>query len=436
MTKEPSGQSAAVGKLFEPLRLGKLVLKNRIVLSPMAVLSADAEGRPTAQTAAILAARAQGGVGLVIVGGSITSERGFAETPYKGIMRIDVEAFEPDLAQLAAAVHAHGTPIIGELLAGFGRMGVPAKDRPLISASPINVVIPRGTMMPFERVTPMPQEASLAEIKACEDGVVQSALRLWRAGWDGVEIAAHMSYFLTSFLTPRTNFRRDDYGGSTANRARMLVNIVRGIRAVAGPDLIIGLRLPANEFVPGGQDASGFAAVAKEVEAVGLDYVAPTPGCYEAINETTDPKRLLIDSGELAIFQDTLSVPIILMGIHDPEEAGQAIADGHGDLIMMGRPLLADPELPNKIRDDRADTIVRCTQDNYCIKRLMMGMAVRCELNPVMGREHAVANGASIKDRSVQRRVEDALIWLSGTRPAIALAGFAMKLAARREATK
>ncbi|WP_066561072.1 NADH:flavin oxidoreductase [Croceicoccus bisphenolivorans] len=418
--------------LMEPAKLGSLTLKNRIIMSPMAVLSPEATGRPSPQTAAFLAARARGGVGMIITGGTVTSQRAFDETPYKGVMRADVEYFAHDLAAVAAAVHEHDVPIVGQIMPGFGRMGIATSTRHIISASPIRVEIPQGEVMPFPQIRPTPRAATLDEIHEVEAGMIASAVRLHRAGWDGIEVAAHMSYFLASFLSPRTNTRSDAYGGSVANRARIVVNIVRGIREELGRDFVIGLRTNSNELVPGGQGAEGFAEIVREVEPAGLDYFAPTPGGYEAINETTDARRVMIHNGDMAVFRKALSVPLVLMGLHREEDADAAMVRGHGDFVMLARPLLADPALASKLQADRRDDIVRCGLDGYCGRRLMMGMPVRCKLNPQMGREHAVANGAPLSDRSLRRRMEDGLIALSQTRPAIALARYAMAIQNRK----
>lgn len=422
--------SPNVSALFRPIRINELALANRVVLGPMAVLSPTEDGRPSDQTIAFLTARARGGVGLIIVGGAIGTQRGYDESPYKPILRWDEEAYLPDLKRVADAVHAFRVPIIAEVMPSFGRMGVPGKGRPIISASPINVVMPqdrfpKGMIVPGGRTTPMPDEATIAEIQQMERETVESALRVQRAGWDGVEIAAHMSYFAASFLSPRTNWRKDEYGGSTENRARMLVNIVKRIRATAGPSFPIGLRITANEHLESGQGPEGYAAIARLVEQAGVDYVAMSDGCYETMDMSApDKDGGMIAHGEASIFKRALSVPLLLQGIHDPDSAGRAIEQGHADMIMLARPLLADPNYVRKLREGKADTIIKCDRDNYCMRRLVMNMPMRCSANPETGRESRAPGKLPPISRLFAAPLEAAVLALTSSPKFMGLIGF------------
>ncbi len=197
----------------------------------MAVTAPDAEGRLTDQTVAFFEERARGGVGLVIVGGSVATARGWDESPFRPVLRMDNEEALPGLRRLGEAVHACGVPIIAELTLGFGRMATAIWERPNISASPLEVFIakdrfPRGIYVPGGKRTPVPDAATAAQIAELSAKTIEAALRMQRAGWDGIELAAHMSYFAASFLSPRTNWRTDMYGGNVANRARLLYEIV------------------------------------------------------------------------------------------------------------------------------------------------------------------------------------------------------------------
>src|SRR4051794_22300828 len=379
--------------LCQPVTVGSLSLANRMVMGPVAANAPEADGRASDQTIAFFEARARGGIGMIIAGGAIASQRGWDEAPFRPLLRFDLDESIPSLRRVADAVHAHGVPIIAELMPGFGRMGVPADDRPLISASPLNVVIPqdrfpRGVPAPADRVTPVPEEASVAEIRHYEDEMIAAAVRAEHAGWDGVEVAAHMSYFLGSFISPRSNWRTDEYGGSAENRARVLVRIVTGIRGATRSSFVVGLRVPANDYLPDGQGPEGFAEIAKLVEAAGLDYVSLSTGAYETMDAsapTVDGE--LVDSGDADVFKQVLSVPVLIQGLHDPARASRAIEDGHGDLVMLARPLLADPTYALKVMAGRPDTIVLCDRNNVCMVRMIMGMPVRCTVNPAMGRE-------------------------------------------------
>lgn len=379
--------------LGEPVTVGHLTIANRLVMGPMAVTAAEQDGSPSAQTIAMFEARARGGVGMIIVGGAFSTTRAFDESPFKPCLRMDIDDFEPQFRRLANAVHAFNVPIIAEIMPGFGRMGAPGPDRPNISASAGQVIIPQaqfpdGFIVPGGRSTPMAVEATIEQIEHAERDMVEAGARMQRAGWDGVEVAAHMSYFAASFLSPRSNRRTDQYGGSAENRARMLVNIVSGIRGRVGKDFVIGLRITANDYMPDGQGPGSFAEIAQLVEKAGLDYVALSTGCYETMRESAPSKDGgLIESGDAALFKKALAVPVLIQGLHDPRNAAQAIAEGHGDLVMLARSLLADPEYPRKALAGQLDTIVRCNRENECIRRMVFQMPIRCAVNPQMGRE-------------------------------------------------
>lgn len=425
------GPQQVAETLSQPIKINKLTLKNRLVMGPMAAAAPTQDGRPSAQTIAFFEARARGGVGMVIMGGTVSNQRSWDESRFRPVLRSNVEAFIPDFAQVADVVHAHGVPIIGEIAPGFGRMGVPGPGRPIISASPLNVVIKSSPMMQVPGgsfATPMAQEATIAEIEACERDVIESAVCLQRAGFDGVELAAIMSYLLASFVSPRTNRRTDQYGGSVENRARIVVNMVRGIRERLGPDFVIGLRITANDYMPDGQGPEGFAAIAKEVEKAGIDYVALVYGCYESLDRTPDADGAnLIDAGDALVFKRTLSAPVIVGGLHDPTRAAQAIADGHGDMVMLARQMLADPDYARKATEGRLDAIVRCDRNGSCMKRLALGMPMRCTKNSRMGAESRRPGALPPPDRILKAPLERAAIGLMGSKVLMDLAGRFMK---------
>lgn len=419
--------------LSQPITINKLTLANRVVMGPMAANAPTREGGPSAQTIAFYEARARGGVGLIIAGGIVATARSYEEAPSKTSLRFDLDSLIPDLRRVADAVHALGVPIIAEIMPGFGAMGVPGPNRPLIAASPKNVVIPeerfpRGIMVPGGRTTPVPDEASVAEIELYEREMIDAAERAHKAGWDGVEVAAHMSYFAATFLSSRTNWRSDQYGGPVENRARMLVNIITGIRSRLGPDFVVGLRIVANDYMPDGQGAEGFAAVAKQVEAVGIDYCALVPGCYESMDVNASAvDGHLINDGVARVFRETLSVPLIIQGQHDPANAAAAIAGGYGDLISFARQMLADPNYARKAISGHSEQIVRCDRDNLCVRRMVFGMPVRCSVNPAMGRESRAPGALPPPKRFLQVPIETAVLGLTGSKVLMGTISLLMK---------
>jgi 2,4-dienoyl-CoA reductase (NADPH2) len=417
--------------LFEPITINRMVVDNRIVMGPIAANSPAADGTPSDQTVAFFEARARGGVGMIIVGGGVATTRAWEECPFQPVLRLDRDDVVSAYRRLTEAVHRHGTKIIYEASASFGRMAKPGPGRPqLISASASNVTIPedqfaRGLLVPGGIRTPMAREATLEEIEGVEDGMARCALRSRMAGFDGVEIAAHMSYFLASFLTPRSNRRADPYGGSRENRARVLVNIVRKMRALVGRDYVIGLRIPCAEHVPGGQGPEEYAQIAALVEQAGIDYVAMVDGCYESMKESAaEEDGTQLKYGEPPIFRKALTVPTLLSNAHDPYLAARAIAQGEADMTMLARQMLADPDYANKVRAGTIDAIVRCRRDNLCMRRMIMGFPVRCEANPRMGREAREPGQWPPIGRMMKAPIEQAVLGLTGS-PAF------MRLAAR-----
>ncbi|GGC01268.1 hypothetical protein GCM10011494_19780 [Novosphingobium endophyticum] len=405
--------------LSTPFVLNGRTLANRMVMGPMAANSPREDGGPSEQTIAFFEARAKGGVGMIIVGGMVGAARGVAECPVASVLQMQDPKHVADFRRMTDAVHRYDVPIVAEIMPGFGVMGVPAADRPNISASARSVTIPekefpRGFIVPGGRTTPMAVEATIEQIRAYEQELIETAVLTVESGFDGVEVAAHMSYFLSSFLSARTNWRTDEYGGSAENRARMLVNIVAGIRARVPADFIVGLRITANDYMPDGQGARGFAEIAKLVEAAGLDYVALSCGCYEAMKASAPSvDGDLVDSGDARIFKDLLSVPVLIQGIHDPERAGKAVAEGHGDLVMLARPMLADPDYARKVCENRPEDIAKCVRDNLCMRRMVFGMPVRCEVNPDMGRE--ARKGLPPVNRMLKAPIEKAVLGLTGS---------------------
>jgi 2,4-dienoyl-CoA reductase-like NADH-dependent reductase (Old Yellow Enzyme family) len=404
--------------LFQAIRLNTVEIKNRIVMSAMAVGDGSPAGHVTEQTKAFYTARAKGGVGLIVLGGCVSTQRAWDEAPFNGVYRTDVKEAVSALRELVDAVHAHGAKIFVEPMTSFGRLGSSKKSglEP-VAPSAIRLTIPEGAFpdimtVPGGRTMEMPREISIPEIVALEDEVAQSATIALEAGFDGIELAAHMSYLVTSFLSPRSNKRTDVYGGSLENRLRFLLNIVTKTRTIVGPDYPVGVKLICNEHVDGGLTISDTVEIGQALERAGVDYLSLSEGCYETLKMSTPTEDgALLKHGEPQAFKKTLGIPIVVPSVHDPDLAAETIAVGNADMIAFGRPLLADPAWASKTLDGRVNEIVRCDHDNYCILRLMSGMRVHCKLNPAMGRE----SGAP--DVPLARRVREGLVLFGATKP-------------------
>lgn len=414
-------------------KIDGLRIKNRYVLSPMAVLQPTKDGHPSDQTIAFLTTRARGGAGLLIIGGGVATERGNQEAPFQPLMRFDDDSFIPGLKRMVDAVHQCDVPIFAQIFPSFGAMGVPSKDRTTRAASPKPVRmaaprLPNGFYIPGGRTNPIPQEISKEEILEVQDLAVAAALRAKAAGFDGIELGAHMRYLYSSFLSPRTNWRTDEYGGSAENRARILADTIRAIRAEVGPDYPVGLRMSPNDHLPDGQGAEGFAEVAAVVAQEGLGYIALCDANYESMDDNLPSESgAIIEHGEPQAFRAAMPhVPLLLSSTYDPRQCADAITSGFADGIMLARQLLADPDFPNKVLQGRQNEITWCDHDNSCLRRLIFNVPVRCHKNPAAGREAALAGVKEPISVKLKRPAESLLIAATGSP---VLMGIADKLA-------
>lgn len=428
---------SATEVLASPWKIDGVEIKNRYVVGPMAVLQPTSDGHPSDQTIAFLTRRAKGGAGLIIVGGTVATEGGYLEAPFQPILRFDQDKFIPELARMVGAVHAEGVPIFAQIFPSFGPMGVPGDGRVTKAASPKAVRmaaprLPEGLYIPGGRTNPTPTEITKEEILEIQRQTVAAVLRAREAGFDGVELGAHMRYLYSSFLSPRTNWREDEYGGSVENRARILADTVRAIRAEVGSDYPVGVRMSVNDHLDDGQGPEGFAEVAAVIAREGLGYIALTDGNYESMDHNvTSQSGAMIEHGEPQAFRAAVpQVPLLLSSTYKPQQGAEAIAAGYGDGIMLARQMLADPDFPNKVLEGREDEIIWCDHANSCLRRLILNVPVRCHKNPETGREAVLAGGLEPLAVKMKRPVQDLLITVSGSRT---LMGVADKMASARQ---
>lgn len=413
--------------LGSPFKLGNLTIKNRYVLSPMAVLQPTMDGLPSEQTVAFLTRRVEGGAGLLIIGGTVSTERGYDEAPFQPLMRFDRDELVPGLKKLVDRIHETGTPIIAQIFPSFGSMGIPAPGRPTRGASPVGVKmgaprLPKGISIPGGRMIPPPHEVTKEEILEIQGEVLESVRRAQEAGFDGIELGAHMRYFYSTFFSPRTNLRTDEYGGSAENRARAMADVIRAIRKQVGSEYPVGLRMSVNEHLEGGMRAEGFAEIAGLLAKEGLTYIALTDGNYESMDDNLPARSgVMLEHGEPQAFRSAVGPNVVLMlaNTYLPDQCATAIEDGHGDAIMLGRQLLADPDFPNKVLEGRMDEIIWCDHSNECLRRLILNVPVRCHLNQEMGRESSTASKTKFK--------QELTIKMSGSTSMMAVADFMAK---------
>lgn len=304
-------------RIFQPITLNRMTLKNRLVMTAMHLLYTE-DGSVNQRTKDFYLARAKGGVGMIIAGG-------VAADPYIGyshMLRMDQDRFIPGWKELADAVHAYDCKLCVQFLTPgrYGRAEFVEGDDNVLSASDVYAKLTGSTPRPMTK----------EDIRLIQERYAQAALRCKEAGIDGVEITAGSGYLICQFLSPVTNKRTDEYGGSFENRCRFGVELVQAVRNAVGPDYPVMVRVAGNDFVSGGCTNEDCVAFCKKLEQVGVDLLDVTGGWHEtAIPQLPgDVPR----GGYVYLAQavkDAVSVPVLSANRHnDPVEAGDHSGPG------------------------------------------------------------------------------------------------------------
>jgi len=390
--------------LLAPGRIGNMTLRNRIFMTPMGSNLANTDGTLGDRIKAYYEARAAGGAALLLMGSvAISWPIGSANANQ---VAISDDRFIPGFSDLAARVHRHGAKLAVQLQhAGATAINDTIAGRPLLVPS-----LPKegySDMMPTlteEEAAAMASPyahptARLHYQVATEDDLAwviaqfaDAAERAKQAGLDAVEIHAGHGYLIDAFLSPSTNFRTDRWGGSVENRSRLLVEVIRAIRARVGADFPVWCRMNGTEFLKREGTTNIDACItAKLAEQAGVDainvsaYADPGLGVgYSEAHTTHTPGRFVPYA---AAIKKAVGIPVITAGRLEPEVADKLIGEGAIDFITMGRKLLADPELPNKLLAGQAQTIRPCIYCYTCISRIFVGDHVRCAVNALTAHE-------------------------------------------------
>jgi 2,4-dienoyl-CoA reductase-like NADH-dependent reductase (Old Yellow Enzyme family)/NADPH-dependent 2,4-dienoyl-CoA reductase/sulfur reductase-like enzyme len=391
--------------LLSPGRIGNLELRNRIVMAAMGTNFAAADGHCTERLIAYYEARAKGGAGLLVLETSAALWPSGASMPNTIAFSDDV--FLPGLTELTRRVHGHGARIVAQLNHS-GKMAQEdtAAGRPIPVPSPV----PPSRSEMFKVLTadeignfikaagpdgkgPGYYEMTAAQIADTVAGFAAAAERAQRAGFDGVELHAGHGYLLANFLSPYTNKRTDDYGGSAENRARFLLETIAAVRAATSDEFPILVRLDAKEFrIEGGITPDDCVQTARLCEQAGADAidVSAYGNVSRAIAFTEAP--LVHEPGGFIAFaqavKKAVSIPVIGVGRIEPGVGDQRIAAGDFDFLALGRPLLADPELPNKLIAGKDKTVRPCIYCYICVSQIFINKPVWCAVNHSTGREH------------------------------------------------
>jgi 2,4-dienoyl-CoA reductase-like NADH-dependent reductase (Old Yellow Enzyme family)/thioredoxin reductase len=372
-------------KLFEPIKIGKLQLKNRIVMPALNSKLGTEFGAVSDRLIDFYVERAKGGVGLIIIENTcIDWPVGKAGT---NPIRADEWKFVQGLHELAEAVHPYGTKIATQLQ-HTGRQGssmTSAEGQQLVAPSAIPC-LPTGAEMP--------RELTIEEIEGLIGKFVFGAAITRTAGFDAVEIQGAHGYLITQFMSPYTNKRTDEYGGDFEGRMRFALRVVEGVRGAVGPDFPIIFRLSGDEYIEGGLTLEDNKLIAQRLESAGVDALSVSAGIYESppwygrIFPTMGmPEGCNVPLA--AGIKKVINIPVIVAGkLGNPLLAEEVLKDGKADLIAVGRPLLADPELPRKAAEGRLDDIRPCLYCNEgCAGNMANMWRISCQVNPALGRE-------------------------------------------------
>jgi len=393
--------------LLAPGKLGRMPLRNRIIMSPMGSNFAEPDGTCGERIQAYYEARAAGGAGLLIMGAcAVAWPAGTAEPFQVGLSRDD---FIPGLKQLAQRVHQHGAKLAVQLqhtgksairdLAQGRELWVPSpppalKTDMMASLTPEELASFISASRPAGK--PKVRVMARADIEQMVQWFTAAARRAQQAGVDGIEVHAAHSYIIAGFLSAHYNRREDEYGGSLENRARLLLEILRAIRGEVGEHFSVWLRLDACELrTPNGITLEDAKTVAGWAAAAGADAVSVSAQASITTGVAfTEAPLVHRPAGFLdwaSAIKQSVHIPVIAAGRLDPEIAERAIAQGKCDFIAMARKLLADPELPNKLKAGDLRSIRPCIYCYTCVSQIFVNQRVKCATNPLTGQEYRLA---------------------------------------------
>ena len=367
--------------LFNPISIGRIEVKNRIVMSPMGTNFASPDGKVTQSLINYYAARAEGGVGLIV-----TEDVTIGPKYSMNTLMLDDDRLIPGWQDLVQRVHAFGAKIAPQLIhpAFHARSSFNNGAQP-VSASPI----------PSRFVGEIPRELTIDEIEEIVEKFAMSAQRAQEAGCDGVLLhCAHCFHLLGSFLSPLHNKRADAYGGSVEGRLRLTLEVIQSIRSKVTPDFPILIRISAAEIEPGGRTIEDTQYIAPLLVEAGVDAIQISAGSLNYRWFTTPPMGtpLAPNASFAEAVKKTVEVPVICgTRITNPMTAENILAEGKADMIAMARALLADPAFPQKAATAQWDDITPCVGDLHCLVSVLSDKKICCMTNPTVGLEQEMA---------------------------------------------
>ena len=377
--------------LFQPLEVRRCVIPNRIVMTPMGTNYADDSGQMNDMHINYYKQRAAGGAGLIIVENVCVDYPSGSNGTTQ--LRLDKDCYMPALYRLTETVHKYGTKIAVQI----NHAGASAIE------SRIGMQAVSASNLPNKKGGAAPRPLTKDEIMTIVKKYGEAAKRAQNSGFDAVEIHCGHSYLISQFLSPLTNNRTDEFGGSAENRARFASLILKEVRAQVGPFFPIIVRISTDEFLKGGNTLEDSLEL--------LEYFQEEADIIDASAGLVDSIYLQIDANYLedgwrtylaTAVKEKFNKPVITTGnIRDPKVANEIVESGKADFIGMGRQFIADPSWPNKVKEGKIDEIRKCISCNIgCAgNRIGLNRPIRCTINP------SVAEGEDYKNLKVNRQV-------------------------------
>jgi 2,4-dienoyl-CoA reductase-like NADH-dependent reductase (Old Yellow Enzyme family) len=369
------------------IELGPVTLRNRLVFPAFQLNYANSDGTVSDKLMTFYTDLARGGCGLIFTGIAVVTSGGI---PFDRVMHLDSDDYIPGLEKLFASIKAHGAAA-GIQIGHYGRQSSTTVSGDVLWAPS---AIPCPVMSQYDpeyQVRAMTGE-DVAELR---EAFITAAERAAKAGVDVIEIHACHGYLLNEFLSPYSNQRTDDYGGSVENRARLIVEILEGITAKLKnyPRVALGVRVSGDEFIEGGLKPGDFKAIVPLFEKAGMQMLNVSAGVYASMERIVPPKKLgpAPHINIAARIKQFTAVPVCTVGSLSPpalETVESIITEGKADLCALGRAQLADPYLVNKAAAGRESEIKRCLQDNACTFWTTGDPEVYCTVNPDYKKGH------------------------------------------------
>ena len=394
--------------LASPASIGNLKLKNRMIMAAMGSNFASEDGHTTEQLTAYYEKRAQGGIGLIILETSAITWPAGASMP--NMIGFSKDEFIPSLKSLTERIHQHGSKIAAQLnhsgkiaqedvIAG---RPIPVPSIPKSEPSDMFGLLTQDEIMNFIKAGgpdgkgPRYHELSADEIQQEVQHFVDAAKRAKAANFDAIEIHAGHGYLISSFLSPAVNKRTDEYGGTPEKRAKLLVDIISQIKNQL-KDFPVLVRLDANEYrIENGITPNDFLITASMAQDAGADAidVSAYGNTSKGIAFTEAP--LVHEPGGFLNFvkmaKKELTIPIIAVGRIELDVAEKGLRNNEFDFLAMGRKILADPDLPNKIISGREQLIRPCIYCYVCVSQIFINKPMMCAVNSQLGNEHRNEN--------------------------------------------